>query len=134
MMSVHRPGELQKASVMSVMLDLWGDTPDEGTPTVDAASSAAAVGRGRRAFPDGDNADARNQQLFPEAVTTRVLAPETRTSPGRISDMVTGLSPDPTGGICRARGQSAAWPDDQAIEDIGSALGQDEMASYRAGQ
>ncbi|MGD6978021.1 hypothetical protein ACQCU5_00040 [Citricoccus zhacaiensis] len=40
----------------------------------------------------------------------------------------------PTPGVGQARGQSAGWPDVQAIETTGSALGQGEMASYRTGQ
>ena len=40
----------------------------------------------------------------------------------------------PTPGVRQVRGPSAVWPDVQAIETIGSALGQGEMASYRTGQ
>lgn len=40
----------------------------------------------------------------------------------------------PTNGVGRARGQSVVRPDEQAIEAIGSALSQGEMASYRTGQ
>lgn len=96
----------------------------------------------------------------------KVLAPKTPSNPGRITDVVTELSPYltvddsltagqlagmgrtmtdirsgdidmltlPAHGVGRARGQSVVWPDVQAIEATGSALGQDEMASYQTGQ
>lgn len=40
----------------------------------------------------------------------------------------------PAHGVGRARRQSVGWPDVQAIEATGSALGRDEMASYQTGQ
>ncbi|WP_313816518.1 LCP family protein [Citricoccus sp.] len=128
--------------------------------------TALSFVRERYAFSDGDYSRVRNQQLFLTAVAQKVLTAETLTNPGRISDMVGGLSPYltldetlnsgelisigrtmtdirsddlemftvPTDGVGRARGQSVVWPDEQAIEEIGSALSQDDVASYLSGQ
>ncbi|QCU79430.1 LytR family transcriptional regulator [Citricoccus sp. SGAir0253] len=142
-----------------------GDVFPAGPQVMDGETALAFV-RERYAFADGDYSRVANQQLFLKAVAERVLTPETLANPGRITDMVTGLSPYltvddsldagemvaigrtmtdlraddvemftvPTRGIGRAGGQSVVWPDEQAIEQIGEALAQDEMASYRAGQ
>jgi LCP family protein required for cell wall assembly len=143
-----------------------GRTTFQAGPQVMDGETALSFVRERYAFSDGDYSRVANQQLFMQAVARKVLTPETLTNPGRISDVVTELSPYltvddsltagemvgmgrtmtdirsgdidmftlPTKGVGRARGQSVVWPDEQAIEAIGSALSQDEMASYRTGQ
>ncbi len=102
----------------------------------------------------------------PRAIDPAFLTPVVTGTPGRITDVVTELSPYltmddsptvgtlagrgrtmtdlrsgdadmftlPTPGVGRVRGQSAAWPDVQAIATTGPALGQGEMASYRTGR
>ncbi|MCY1159132.1 MAG: LytR family transcriptional regulator [Citricoccus sp.] len=106
------------------------------------------------------------RQPSPQAADHALLTPAVPTTPGRITGVVTELSPYltmddsltggtmagtgmtmtdlrsgdidmftlPAPGVRQVRGPSAVWPDVQAIETIGSALGQGEMASYRTGQ
>lgn len=68
-----------------------------------------------------------------DSPTVSVMAGRGRT----MTDLLSGdtdMFTLPTPGVGQARGQSAGWPDVQAIETTGSALGQGEMASYRTGQ
>lgn len=121
---------------------------------------------GRRDTAAGGDSRLADRQLVMQSVTRTVPTPRTLTNPGRITGVVTELSPYltvdeslsageivgtgramtdirsddidmstlPSHGLGQARGQSVVWPDEQAIEAIGTALGQGEMASYQTGQ
>ncbi|MFC7402678.1 LCP family protein [Citricoccus sp. GCM10030269] len=136
-----------------------------GMQHMDGDTGLAFV-RERYAFSDGDYSRVEHQQLFLKAVAQKVLAGETLTNPGKVSDMVSELSPYltvdetlnsgklvsigrtmthiraddlemftvPTNGVGRAGGQSVVWPDEQAIEEIGSALSNDDLSSYLSGR
>jgi polyisoprenyl-teichoic acid--peptidoglycan teichoic acid transferase len=55
--------------------------------------TALSFVRERYAFSDGDYSRVRHQQLFLQAVSREVLTADTLTNPGRVSDMVSELSP-----------------------------------------
>lgn len=69
-----------------------GKSFQAGTQHMDGDTALSFV-RERYAFSDGDYSRVRNQQLFLQAVAQKVMTPQTLTNPGRISDMVSGLSP-----------------------------------------
>lgn len=69
-----------------------GHTFVEGTQVMDGKEALAFV-RERHAFSDGDYQRVRNQQLFIKSVLTELLAKDTLLNPGRISDVVSEISP-----------------------------------------
>lgn len=69
-----------------------GKSFQAGAQHMDGDTALSFV-RERYAFSDGDYSRVRNQQLFMKAVAQKVMTPQTLTNPGRISDMVSGLSP-----------------------------------------
>lgn len=69
-----------------------GKSFQAGAQHMDGDTALSFV-RERYAFSDGDYSRVRNQQLFLQAVAQKVMTPQTLTNPGRISDMVSGLSP-----------------------------------------
>ncbi|MEV8182949.1 LCP family protein [Specibacter sp. NPDC078692] len=62
-------------------------------PQVLNGDQALAFVRERYAFSDGDYQRVRNQQLFLKSVMNTALTPATLTNPGKISDLVSQVSP-----------------------------------------
>lgn len=65
---------------------------EQGTITLDGESALKFV-RERYAFDDGDYQRVRNQQLFIKAVMSEFLSADTLTDPGKISRIVSEVSP-----------------------------------------
>lgn len=132
-------------------------------PTHMNGDQALGFVRERYAFKDGDYQRVRDQQLFIKALIGKILAKDTLTNPGRISDAVDELSPYlsvdetlsastvgklglslksirtdkihfftlPSNGTSRSSdGQSIVLPDDEAIDDLATALTDDDVDKF----
>lgn len=135
---------------------------DSGMQHMDGNDALAFV-RERKAFKDGDYQRVKDQQIFIKAIVGKVLARDTLTNPGRISEAVNQLSPYvsvddtldalsvgqlgislagvrkddlhfftlPTLGTGRSNdGQSIVLPDNESIDDLAAALGDDTVDEY----
>lgn len=133
-----------------------------GSAHLDGEHALAFV-RERYAFKDGDYQRVRDQQIYIKALMGKLLAKDTLTNPGRISDSVNELSPYvsvddtlnatavgklglslknvrndkihfftlPNKGTSRsADGQSIVLPDNDAIDDLATALTDDDMDKF----
>lgn len=65
----------------------------EAGPQTMSGDQALAFVRERYAFSDGDYQRVRNQQLFLKSVMNTVLTPATLTNPGKVSALVSQVSP-----------------------------------------
>ncbi|MGP9659989.1 LCP family protein [Arthrobacter sp. AOP36-C1-22] len=132
-------------------------------PTHMNGEQALGFVRERYAFKDGDYQRVRDQQIFIKALIGKLLAKDTLTNPGRISDAVDELSPYlsvddtlsasavgklglslksirndkihfftlPNSGTSRSSdGQSIVLPDDAAIDDLATALTDDDLEKF----
>lgn len=77
----------------SVPFSAGGHSYGQGTIELDTGEKALAFVRERKSFPDGDYQRVRNQQTYIKGVVNKVMSRETLTSPSRISDMVSTVSP-----------------------------------------
>lgn len=132
-------------------------------PTHMDGDQALGFVRERYAFKDGDYQRVRDQQIFIKALMGKLLAKDTLTNPGRISNAVDELSPYlsvdetlsasmvgklglslksirndkihfftlPNNGTGRCSdGQSIVLPDDEAIDDLSTALTDDDLEKF----
>lgn len=63
-----------------------------GTQTLDGEQALAFV-RERKSFPGSDYQRVKNQQLFVKAMLGQIMSRETLTNPGKVSDVISEISP-----------------------------------------